>query len=431
MLPFICLFTATDNPEVIVKELNDNIESFKKELSEAATKSDLEAVEKKFNEWTEKNKDFDGEAMKGQVKELKEQIQQLKESGSASSEFTENILQSIEKALTEKKDEILAMKAIEGQTAREVVLEIKAPVNMTTGAITNGTATPVAYVYQQVTDYAEDVRPEEYIINYLDNGTTNKASLPYMDKQPTEGTMAVTAEGALKPLISISFVLRYSNATKIAGRTKVSEEALDDIPNLMAIIRNELMYEHRIAEQAGIFTFLDGIAPAFVAGDMAASTTSPSNYDAIRAAIYAIKIQSNGRFIPNAALIKSADVYNMGATKDTTGQYVFPPFVLPDGTKISGVRVVEVNDDSVEDGTFIVGDFRKLKRRVYKPFTVRIGQGIIENATAANIHSDFETNMYTMIGESRQHLYIYENEKVAFVKDTFAAVKTAIEVVTP
>ena len=64
---------------------------------------------------------------------------------------------------------------------------------------------------------------------------------------------------------------------------------------------------------------------------------------------------------------------------------------------------------------------------MYKSFTVRIGQGIVGSATAANIQSDFETNMYTMIGESRVHFWIYENEKVAFVKSTFAAVKTAIE----
>ena len=151
----------------------------------------------------------------------------------------------------------------------------------------------------------------------------------------------------------------------------------------------------------------------------------------MRAAIYAIKIQSNGRYIPNAALVPSADVYNMGATKDTTGQYVIPTFVLPDGTRVSGVRIIEVNDDSVAEGSFIVGDWRKFKRRVYKSFTVRIGQGIQGNATAANIISDFESNMYSLVGESRYHLWGYENAKVAFIEGTFAAVKTAIESETP
>lgn len=415
-------------PAELAQDINLKLDSFKEGLSNAATKEEVQGIEQKFAKWTEEN---DLKGFEEKLGEVKSQLQLLKDkSENNKSIVSENVFTAIESELTKLIPEIkTAISERNGaETPWELSLEVKAPVVMnTTNVTTNATATPVAYVYQQVTDYAEDVRPEEYIINYLDNGSTNKAVLPYMDKLPTEGTMAITAEGALKPLISVSFQLRYSTAQKIAGRTKISEEALDDIPNLMAIIRNELMYEHRIAEQGTILTFIDGFAPAFVAGDMAGSTDAPTNYDAIRAAIYGVKIQSNNRYIPNAVFVKSADVYNMGASKDTTNQYVFPPFVLPDGSKVAGVRVVEVADDSIEDDTFIVGDFRKVKRRVYKSFNVRIGQGIQMNATAANIVSDFESNMYTMIGESRQHLWVHENEKVAFIKDTFTAVKTAIE----
>jgi len=413
-------------PEEMALEINQKIDGFKAELDKASTKEEFDSLEAKIKELEEKDNSEELKNVQTELKELKENIALLKDNNGGV-EISENLMASIEKSLTDALPTLKLMKSGAQAKGFELEIEVKAPVNMTTGAITNATATPVSFVYQQVTEYAEDVRPEEYIINYLDNGSTNKASLPYMDKLPTEGTMAITAEGALKPLISISFVLRYSQAVKIAGRTKVSEEALDDIPNLMAIIRNELMYEHRIAEQAAIFTAVNAFAPAFVAGGMAGSTNFPSNWDALRAAIYAIKIQSNGRYIPNAALVPSADVYNMGATKDTLGQYVIPTFVLPDGTRVSGVRIIEVNDDSVTEGSFIVGDWRKFKRRVYKSFTVRIGQGIVGSATAANIQSDFEMNMYTMIGESRVHFWIYENEKVAFIKSTFAAVKTAIE----
>jgi len=205
---------------------------------------------------------------------------------------------------------------------------------------------------------------------------------------------------------------------------------LDDIPFIMSAIRNELAYDHAIGVQTDIFTVVSGFAPAFVAGSLAATTTDPSNYDAIRAAIFAVKIASKGKYTPNAVLVPSSDIYAMGATKDENDQYVFPPFVMPDGTKISGVQIVEVADGvSVPAGTFIVADWKKLRMENYKSFTVRIGQGIVGSATAANIVSDFESNMYTLIGESRYHLWIYENEKVAFLKTTFAAVKTAIELV--
>lgn len=364
--------------------------------------------------------------------EVVETINQLKESPELAKN-TNDFWGSIEKGLREFMPKFTAeAKKERGETPWEMSMEVKAAIpmgNATTVGNASGQTIPVAYVSQGMSAYAEDVRNREFILSFLDNGNTDKAALAYMDKLPNQGTMAITAEGALKPLISISFELRYSQPTKIAGRTKISEENLDDIPYILSIIRNELMYEHDIAEQTAVFTKVAAVAPAFVAGSLAASTDNPSNYDAVRAAIYAIKIASKGRYIPNAALVDSADVYAMGATKDANNNYVFPPFVLPDGSKVSGVQIIETqNTDVVPAGTFIVGDWKKLHRMIYKAFTVRIGQGINKGLDGnADVQSDFESNMYTLIGESRQHLWIYENEKVAFIKTTFAAVKTAIE----
>lgn len=409
------------------EELNGKIDGFKTDLANAATKDELKGLDEKLDAFAKENEKND--QLQAIVKELKEDIKILKENNGVTFTGDGDIFTLIEKGLAEflpkVKEEGKKLGSMEKEW--ELELEIKAPVTMLTTAITNTTATPVNYVYQQVTEYAADPRARQYILPYLSNGNTNKASLPYMDKIPTEGTMAITAEGALKPLISVSFTLRYSTAKKMAGRVKISEEALDDIPNIMSIIRNELMYQHDIAIQADVFTTVAAFAPAFVAGSLAGTTDAPTNYDAIRAAIYAVKIASKGAYIPNAVVVPSADLYAMGASKDTTNQYVFPPFVLPDGTKVEGVAVVEDPYGVLAAGNFIVGDWKKLHRDVYKSFTVRIGQGIIGSATAANIVSDFESNMYTLIGESRYHLWIYENEKTAFIKSTFAAVKTAIE----
>lgn len=367
---------------------------------------------------------------KEQFEEFKEDLRIIKENPNAIGKNGFDIMAAIEEGLKTLLPTIKQKSNESGKNGFEIELTVKSPINMATGAVTASSPVPVSFVAQDINAYAEDIRAQEYILQFLSSGSTGKATIQYVDKSPTEGTMAITAEGALKPLISISYVIRYSQARKMAGRTKISEEALDDLPFIMSAIRNELAYQHAIGIQGDIFTIVSAFAPAFVAGDLAATTTNPSNYDAIRAAIYAVKIASKGRFVPNAVLVASSDVYSMGATKDTTNQYVFPPFVMPDGSTISGVRIVEVADGvSVPAGTFIVGDWKKLHFENYKTFTVRIGQGIQGSATAANIISDFESNMYTLIGESRYHLWIYENEKTAFIKTTFAAVKTAIEVV--
>lgn len=409
------------------EELKGKIDGFKAELALAATKEEFKSLENKIEEFTKANT-IDA-TLSAQVKELKEDLAVIKENTHTFSASGENLFDVIEKGLKDFLPKVKEISKNNGSSEKawELELEVKAPINMATTAITNNSATPVNYVYGQVTEYMSDPRARQYILPYLSNGNTNKASLPYMDKIPTEGTMAITAEGALKPLISVSFVLRYSTAKKMAGRTKISEEALDDIPNIMSIIRNELVYQHDIAVQADVFTFAAAYAPAFVAGSLAASTEAPSNYDVIRASAYAIKIASKGMFIPNAAVVPSADLYAMGATKDLNNNYVLPPFVLPDGTRVEGMAIIEDPYGVIAAGNFIVGDWKQIHRDTYKSFTVRIGQGIVGNATAANIVSDFESNMYTIIGESRYHLWGYENAKVAFVEGTFAAVKTAIE----
>lgn len=373
-------------------------------------------------------------SVESRVDELVEQMKAVRDNQQGRltnvKSFEEQLKSELERVLPDLKK----MRNSDENRGKELVLNIevgKAADNITTGDITNQTATPANYVYGQVTQYAEDIRKLPFLTQFLDTGSTDKPTIPYMDKIANEGNMAITNEGALKPLISFSFKLRYSTASKIAGRTKVSEEALDDIPNLMSIIRNELKYEHDIAEQAWLIGKINTAASSFVAGAMAASTDDPSNWDALRAAAYSVKIQSKGRFIPNLAILRSDDAYNMGATKDSTGQYVLPAFVLPDGSKVAGMRVFEIQDDTVATGDFIVGDLKKFKHRMYKGFTIRIGQGIQGSDTAENIVSDFESNMYTIIGESRQHGWIYENEKTAFIKASFASVKTAIETPNP
>ena len=366
---------------------------------------------------------------KEQFDEVKEDLRIVKETSTAVTAQGFDLMKAIEEGLKTFLPQVKEQAKTSGRSGFELEMTVK-NINMVTGAMSNFAATPVSYVAQDVRSAASDSRQQEYILNYLSNGSTSKATIAYVDKSPTAGTMTITLEGALKPLIAISYVIRYSQARKMAGRTKISEEALDDIPFIMSAIRNELAYQHAIGVQTDIFTVVSAFAPGFVAGALAASTTTPSNYDAIRAAIYAVKIASKGQYVPNAVLVASSDVYAMGATKDANRQYVFPPFVMPDGTEISGVKIIEVADGvSVPAGTFIVGDWKKLHYEGYKSFTVRIGQGIVGNASAALIVSDFESNMYTLIGESRYHLWIYENEKIAFMKATFAAVKTAITLV--
>ena len=420
--------------EALEKEINTAFEDLNKGLlREDAFRQEMEKLQLKASA-----------IMIGEGDKAKSIDQYLRELGTTISELkASNETQPVQKSYQETVKEFIARvkeaKKNNPNSPFSVSLDkdfdkneaSKAAVTMTssnTTANAQGVVVPANYMYGVEGTPEPDVRVTPYITQFLDNGNTDMPALPYADKLPTEGTMAITAEGALKPLLSVAIERRFSTAFKIAGRSKVTEEALDDISGLQALINGELRYSHDIAEQSAVFTHVAAFAPAFVAGNLAATTEKPSNWDAVRAAIYAIKIASKNRFIPNVVVLNSADAYAMGATKDSTGQYVMPPFVMPDGTTISGVRVLETQDeDNVAAGEFIVGDWRKVKRRVYKPFNIRVGQGIVGSNSAGDIVSDFESNLYTIIGESRLHLWHYKNDETAFVKTDFDTVKEAID----
>lgn len=384
-----------------------------------------------------------GDALKVSLESITAQLKEIQEEQSSAKEQSKGVTPS--NVLAKLEDELKAlMPKIKEKAKANKISEIpydieltvsKAAIDMFTTAFANASlvSTPVSYVYQRdFMGVAEDARGLAILSNLVARGSTNRATLAIADKVATEGNMAVTSEGALKPLISFAIKTTYSEAKKIAGRVKVTEEALDDIPFLMTMIRTELLYQHEMALQAQMVTSINAIAPTFAAGALAASTPAPNNYDAIRAAIYSVKIASKGRHIPNAVIVASADKYAMGATKDSSGQYVLPTFVLPDGSRIEGVRLVEdATGLVVTAGNILVGDFSKFHVDEYQGFTIRIGQGIVGSSTAANIKSDFECNMLTIIGESRHHFWNFSNQTVAFVKGSLSSIKTAIEAPEP
>ncbi len=420
-------------PQEIAEGLNNKVGQFKEQLESAATKEQVTAVTEALEAFkTEQSTKLEGLVeLQTKLEKLEtaavKQGEVLQEMKGSNNQLGDSFDAQLTKALNDAKDQLKSLKESGSESKQEVVLTIKAPVDMTTAASANasGVTTPNAYTYGNVNTYMRDNTQRTYITDFTSNGSTDKATIPYIDKVPTEGQFAITAEGALKPLISFNFEQRYSSAVKVAGRIKLSEESLDDISFLRSAVNNELVYEHNIAKQKDLISFYEDNDTAFVAGDLADTTDAPTNYDAIRAVAYFMNIVSVGNHRPNVVFINPADAYAMGATKDSQERYIIPSWVAPDGTRVGSMQVVEEND--VTAGSFKVADMNKLKVDAYKEFTIRMGYGILGSATAADIKSDFEANFVTMIGESRYHRWIYENDKTALVTATFAAVKTAID----
>lgn len=295
----------------------------------------------------------------------------------------------------------------------------KAAATMTFATVNAGSSAfiPTPQVLPGVVDL---VRLQPTFWDYLIKGRTNSAAIVWVNKSDKQGNATFIGEGVLKPLASFSLTTETSLAKKVAERMKASTEILEDIDRMADMIEQELRFEVMTAVSAALLTgTLSSTVPAGITTIASAytlvgmSVSNPNNFDAIRAAV--AQLRSLNFFGNVVAFMNPIDVANMELSKaDDSGVYMLPPFTSADGTRISGVRVVE--DNAIPVGQLLVADLTKFKVLIYKDFTVAWGW---EN-------DDFSKNLVTVIGEMRIHSYHSANHAGAFLYSSLTAIKNAI-----
>lgn len=388
------------------------------------TKAELKVVEDELKAMKENSNAETVEANKTAIEEMQESINFLKDNNTSKSNVVKSFEQQVADQLESNIDKLKALKG--NANGGDVVLTIKVPGTQTTGNITLPVATPSSFTYQDMLSVVPKPDLIPFVQNYTNNGTTDRVSLAYVDEIGQEGDAAFIGEGVVKPLIDVDYEIRYSQAKKVAGKIKVSEEALDDIPFMQSEITRKLRQRHDLALQEGILNGdgtganLEGITPraaGFAAGGLAAAIDGAQNYDVIVATYNQILVTSDSNYMPNAVFVHPTDATLMKLSKDADGNYIMPPFTTSSGEVVNGVIVVQ--NTKIPVGFFLMGDFSKANVRTYKEYSVRVGY----------TGDDFEKNLVTILGESRVHLWISENEEAAFVYDQFSVAKTALETV--
>lgn len=178
-------------------------------------------------------------------------------------------------------------------------------------------------------------------------GTEN---IYYTERKNEGGDAEWVAEGAAKPLADAEWHTSSEKAKEVAVFWKFTHRFL--FHTRLAVqdfdrYARELMEEKipysvllgnatlNTTEPNGIITLASAwvVPPA-----IASSTPMPNVYDAVLALATAIRI----RGFKGEIVVRLNDVWSYmmkSATKDTSGQYIVPPFSSQDGTTIDGVRV--------------------------------------------------------------------------------------------
>jgi len=275
-----------------------------------------------------------------------------------------------------------------------------------------GGALPLA---PQVAPMVTPVEEPTSIADLFGQGTATQNSIVYLEEtttqtllgqQPYSGQSSAavtTAEGAAKPPVFVDFTKRSVSIEKIAAFLPISDEMLEDEPQIASYINSRLAVFVRQAEEAYLMNKLLGSGIAVSTGSLVQA--SPNTFDNIAAAI--LTVQTGAGMDPDAVVIHPVDFWKMATSKDATnGQYFSGgPYAGPSRNPW-GVRVVVTREAML--GAPLVGAFRDAA-------TLWRKGGL--SVEASNSHSDyFRKNLTALRAEERLGLTVLRPK--AFVKAT-------------
>ncbi|MEB3098832.1 phage major capsid protein [Achromobacter sp. D10] len=230
---------------------------------------------------------------------------------------------------------------------------------------------------------------------------------------------APVGEGATKPQSNVTFEQKTDLVKKIAVWIPVSDEALDDVPQLFGYLQQLLRYDLKLEEEEQILkgdgtgNNLPGIMTQATAFSASLSKAGDTSIDTVRRAIYQVRKQA--KLAADATVMTELDWMDIELQKDSQNRYLFANlqgFVTP----ILWGRPV-ITSDSMDEGNgtdtggeFLVGNFQR-GATIYDRMSFLFKVGMIND--------DFIKNQRALLVEERLGLAVRRN--YAFVKGRFAA----------
>jgi len=250
-----------------------------------------------------------------------------------------------------------------------------------------------------------------FILNFVSVGNTTAPALIWFDEVPKEGDFAVTAEGAVKPLVQYIFERRTVSYRKAAGHMVITEEFDQDFPRLVSTIKRLAAIDLTNEMNDLILTDMIAQASPYAYNGLDGQIDNADDYAAIGAAV--AQLQSLF-YTPNVLVLNPADAWRMRLTKGVDGHYIMPPFTWNGNTYEFGRVIV---DPRVAVGYFFIGDGNVYNVDLKGDIIVRVGY----------INDDFVRNQYRIVVERYFYNYISEARKAGFIYADFATIKADIE----
>lgn len=306
---------------------------------------------------------------------------------------------------------------------------IKAAALMTTANIIPETASGFSPLFGNYIDTEVGAVPKpDPVMLPLVTVTTQLGTekIYYSDRVNEDGDAAFIAEGSLKPLVDADWQTLSAPIEEVAERWKMTKRLMNHAPSVVADFLEhareviELKIDDNLIAGGGVSPALNGIedlAAAFTAPTALANyypLNSTNIYDVIMAVATTVRLNNfKGQL---TCLLNTVWKAKMAAVKDTTtGQYIIPPFVTPDGMNVGEVKLVFTNQ--VSDSQLTLGDLKKF--RVVFAENVDYDEGY-EN-------DDFSKNLVSKKLEAFLGTYMKASDAGSIISDDIATITAAIE----
>ncbi len=285
------------------------------------------------------------------------------------------------------------------------------------GPTTSGLLVPG---YDLNVEMAPRVQPT--IADLLGSGSTDFTALTYFVQGAKDGAPAPTAELGRKPQVHYNWTSRTDTLKKIAGVTKISDEALQDIKYLVSEIDGQLLYDLRMAEENQLLNG-SGTDPEIqgLLNRSGVQVVTAVAADAAQDVIFRAmtSVQTATQIAPDGIIIHPLTYQKLRLKRDGNGQYFGGGFFEGQyGTSslawqppLWGLRTIVTPAVPVDQ--VVVGAFRAAGT-VYRKGGVRL------ESTNSN-EDDFEFNRITIRVEERLMLQVRKPMAVAKVNIAAAA----------
>lgn len=234
-----------------------------------------------------------------------------------------------------------------GETA-ELDLDLKTLLDSSSGWVPESNRTG------RLVDFA--TRPIQ-VADIIPTTTTGQNAVVYMEETTFTNNAAETAEAGTYPEAVLALTEKSSPVRKIAVWIPVTDEQLEDVPQVRGYLDNRLpfMIRQRLDSQVingnGTAPNLRGILN--VVGIQTQAKGADPTPDAVYKAL--VKVRVTGQAMPNAVVFSPTDWQNVRLLRTADGLYIWGNPSDAGPQRIWGLTVTEAQ--ALTAGTAVVGDF--------------------------------------------------------------------------